>query len=260
MNTSKIELIDSHCHLDFSEFDSKRRELIASCQKLGIIGVIVPGVSAQQPEHLLNFKVQYPQFLHIAFGLHPYFLTQTAETDMQDLILLANQHKKQLCAIGECGIDRSHPNLELQQRIFIAHILLANDLKLPLIVHHRQSHDLIQAAFKQCPPKHGGVIHAFSGSIQIARYYIQHGFKLGVGGIISYERSQKTRETIATIALQSLLIETDAPSMPLFGAQGQPNSPLALIDVFTHLVALRKEPAEEIAEQLRQSCSEIFRI
>jgi len=260
VNTSTIELIDSHCHLDFSEFDSNRGELITSCQQQGIISLIVPGVSAQQSLSLLNFKAQAPSFVNIAFGLHPYFLTQTADADMQVLTQLAHQYNKQLCAIGECGIDRAQPNLELQQRIFIAHIALANDLKLPLIVHHRQSHDLIQAAFKQCPPKHGGVIHAFSGSKEIANYYVGFGFKLGIGGIISYERSQKTRETIATIALDSLLIETDAPSMPLFGAQGQPNSPLALIDVFTHLVSLRMEPAAVIAAQLRQSCNDIFRI
>ncbi|WP_353801547.1 TatD family hydrolase, partial [Shigella sonnei] len=110
---------------------------------------------------------------------------------------------------------------QLQIKIFEYHVELANQLELPLIVHHRQSHDLIAQSFKRCKPKYGGVIHAFSGSLQQADYYIKQGFKLGVGGVITYQRAQKTRHVIAQVDPEHLLLETDSPSMPLLGYQGQ---------------------------------------
>ena len=145
--------------------------------------------------------------------------------------------------------------------LFEQQIALANELGLPLIVHHRQSHDLIAQSFKRCKPQFGGVIHAFSGSIQHAQYYIKMGFKLGVDGVITYQRAAKTRSVIASIEPQHLLLETDAPSMPLSGYQGDINTPKRIIDVFSALCTLKyKHDKDLLAEQLYNSCSELFRI
>lgn len=253
-------LIDSHCHFDFSAFDGQREQTIEQCKAGGIERLIVPGVDLIQCLALIKFKEQYADFIDIAFGLHPYFLDRQCDDAMNQLAALCRQHRDLIIAIGECGIDRNQPELAFQSQLFIEHIKLANELELPLIVHHRQSHDLIQAAFKKIRPKFGGIIHAFSGSEQIARYYCDLGFKLGVGGIISYARSHKTQQTLASIPLASLVLETDAPSMPLSGAQGQDNSPLALYEVLSCLQAIRAEPAEQVCQQVYQSTKDIFRI
>ena len=253
-------LIDSHCHFDFSAFDGQREQIVEQCKKSSIERLIVPGIDLIQCQALLEFKTQYPDFVDIAFGLHPYFLNRHKDDAMRQLVTLCWQHRSLIVAIGECGIDRHQPELAFQSQLFIEHILLANELELPLIVHHRQSHDLIQAAFKQVKPQFGGVIHAFSGSEQIAQYYCNLGFKLGVGGVISYARSRKTQQTFAQIPLTSLVLKTDAPSMPLSGAQGQDNSPLALCKVLQCLQAIRSEPADEVSQQVYQSTKDIFRI
>ncbi|WP_105188191.1 TatD family hydrolase [Pseudoalteromonas sp. T1lg48] len=254
-----MRFIDSHCHLDFKEFDDDRAQCIANAQALGVTHCVVPGVSLAQSNKLLTFTKQYPT-TYIGAGLHPYFLEQHQEQHIDELGDLIAANRQTLVAVGECGLDRSVGELEKQQRLFEAHIALANESQLPLIVHHRQSHDLIAAAFKRCPPKFGGVIHAFSGSQQVAESYIKAGFKLGVGGTITYPRAQKTQQALRHVGVEHLLLETDAPSMPLCGYQGRRNTPERLPKVFLALAELlQRQDYHALSEQLYLNCLAFLR-
>ncbi|WP_046003642.1 TatD family hydrolase [Pseudoalteromonas rubra] len=253
-----MRFIDTHCHLDFDELKDQLPQHLADAQALGVERCVVPGVTLAQCRTLPAFAQQYPS-VKIAFGLHPYFMTQHQADDMAQLAELAHQHSSELVAIGECGIDAMVEDIPAQQQLFIEHIALANALKLPLIVHHRKSHHLLAAAFKQLPPQNGGVIHAFSGSLQDANTYLKLGFKLGVGGTISYPRASKTRTTLAQVPLEALVLETDAPSMPLAGYQGQPNVPKRVVEVFEHLCAIREESQQQIAEVVYVTSLSLFR-
>ncbi|KZN65596.1 TatD family hydrolase [Pseudoalteromonas luteoviolacea] len=254
-----MHFIDTHCHLDFAEFGDELDLHIRDAAGLGITEFVVPGITLAQSKSLLDFKQRYHQ-CHIAFGLHPYFLSSDSKKAMEQLWQQAQLHRESLSAIGECGIDAKCDHLVLQQTLFIEHIQLANTLALPLIVHHRQSHHLIAQAFKSVKPQYGGVIHAFSGSVQQAKYYVDMGFKLGMGGTITYPRAQKTRAVIKALPLTSFVLETDAPSMPLNGFQGQPNLPKRLFDVFEHFSSLRDESKQAIAHQLYSSSCALFSI
>ncbi|MBQ4831987.1 TatD family hydrolase [Pseudoalteromonas sp. MMG010] len=253
-----MKFIDTHCHLDFSEFDDNRSKLIRQCMQDGIERFIVPGISLLQSKRLLDLQKQYPP-IKIAMGLHPYFLSQHESDDIDKLFELVKRNKNELVAIGECGLDRSIENLPKQTHLFEQQIEIANTLDLPLIIHHRQSHDLIAQSFKRCRPKTGGVIHAFSGSIQQANYYIKQGFKLGVGGVITYPRAVKTRAVIAQIAPQYLVLETDSPSMPLNGFQGEINTPLHIPIVFKTLSSLKPQIKEDkLAQAVYDSSLAVF--
>ena len=254
-----MQFIDTHCHLDFDEFKGDFQNHVCRAKQLGVHGFVVPGITFKQSKALLSFK-QHNQGVYIAFGLHPYFLAEHQDGDFAKLRSLAIEHRGQLVAIGECGIDASIADIERQKMLFVEHIKLANELSLPLIVHHRQSHHLLMQAFKQVQPKCGGVIHAFSGSLQQAQAYIKLGFKLGVGGTITYERANKTKHAFAQVPLDSLMLETDAPSMPLAGYQGQINLPERLKAVFDCLVAIRNESESEIAKQVYASSCSLFKI
>lgn len=250
-------MIDSHCHLDFSIFDDDRKKLVSDAKKLGISQFVVPGVEASQWQKLTDLSEQYPEF-NYALGIHPYFLKSYKPQHLQHL--RHQLENSSAIAVGECGIDGSLPDLPLQQSIFQAHVELANEFNKPLIVHHRKSHHLILQTFAKTKPQCGGVIHAFSGSKQDALKYIELGFKLGIGGTITYPRANKTRIAVSELPLESLVLETDSPDMPINGFQGQRNEPKRLINVAEALAQLKNTSIANVAEQTQLNTIEIFNL
>ena len=244
-------LIDSHCHLDFRCFDHDRREVLDNCKKLGIDTIVIPGTQASQWQKQINLCHVYPQ-LRFSLGLHPYFLNSFEPAHLVTLINLLEQQQNKVLALGEIGLDQHiEVDWKLQIHVFEQQLMIAEKQSLPVILHHRNSHNELIRILKITQFSHGGIVHAFSGSLQVAQTYIDLGFKIGVGGGITYPRANKTRKTIAQLPLNSLVLETDAPDMPLMGKQGQRNSPEYLPEIFECLLALRKETKQETL----QACS-----
>lgn len=242
-------MIDSHCHLDFTQFDSDRNEQLALCRKLGVSRLLLPGTDVSQWPRLISLCQQHA-ILDFALGLHPYFLAETDDSDIQLLDNALTQQAGKVLAVGEMGIDLSiDTSLSKQISIFQQQIQLAKKHHLPIIVHHRKSHNLIIQTLKQQGFTGGGVIHAFSGSVQEAQTYIEMGFKLGFGGVITYPRAVKTRNVLKQIPLSAVLLETDAPDMPIMGKQGQRNSPTYL-PIILKTVAELVEQSEEVVERV----------
>lgn len=129
-----------------------------------------------------------------------------------------------------------------------------------MILHSRRSHDQLAAMLRQAKLPATGVVHGFAGSLSQAQAFIKLGYAVGVGGTISYERAQKTRQVMAQLPLSSLLLETDAPDMPLQGFQGQPNRPERAAVVFDVLCQLRTESAQEIADALLANTRRVFQL
>src|SRR5690606_37745894 len=135
----------------------------------------------------------------------------------------------------------------IQQQILALHLELAQELKKPLIVHCHKAHNELIAQLKHYQLSAGGVIHAFSGSLEMAQIYRDMGFLLGIGGTITYERAKKTRNAVKHIGLDALVLESDAPDMPLHGRQGQRNSPALIPLIAQALAELQEVPVDEIA-------------
>lgn len=242
--------IDSHCHIDFSCFDHDRRQVLKRCVELGIHTIVMPGTQENRWHQQLKLAKQHPQ-LKVALGLHPYFLQQYQEQHLDILRKLLTEHRQQVVALGEIGLDKAIDiNWQLQTQVFVKQLELAQANALPIILHHRKSHNEIIKLLKDHQFENGGIVHAFSGSLEVANTYIDMGFKLGIGGGITYPRANKTRQTISQIPLSSLVLETDAPDMPINGKQGQRNSPEYLIEIFKVLMALRQEAADTVMQAL----------
>lgn len=252
-----MQLIDSHCHLDFSIFESDLAEVITNANINGVGQFVIPGIDCSQWQGLITFCQNNPN-CHYALGIHPYFLNTYQPQDLEQLAELIN--KTNAIAVGECGIDSAVDNLPLQQQIFAAQVELANQYHKPLIIHHRKSHHLILQTFKTVKPLYGGVIHAFSGSIQDANKYLELGFKLGVGGTITYPRASKTREVIKQLPLEALLLETDSPDMPINGKQGERNEPKYLPLILQQLAQIKGLSPEKVAQQLTFNTQSLFKI
>ena len=244
-------MIDSHCHIDLPAFDEDRAQVLANAAKLGVERMLVPGLSLEHLEPLLALKSQHAM-LDMAAGFHPYFLSHLENEQWQQQLKRMHQwlelHSSDIVAIGEFGMDGalSLP-MDFQERVFVDQLEMASTFKKPVVLHHRKSHNALIRILKANKFTHGGVIHAFSGSAEIAKTYIDMGFLLGIGGTITYPRGAKTRRALESLSLDSFLLETDAPDMPLCGYQGQRNTPERLPLIAQHLSELKQVSVEEVS-------------
>jgi len=260
-----MKYTDSHCHIDFKEFDCDRASVLAQCTANDIHRLIVPSIYPNNWQTVLDLSSKPPADAPDIFpclGIHPWFLNELTEDNLNSLEIKINDNFSKIIGIGECGIDLpiadKYNNLEKQISFFEYQLDLAKQYNLPVIVHHRRTHHLTVPLLKKVSLPRCGIIHAFSGSYQEAKQYIDIGFKLGIGGTITYPRAKKTINTVKRLPLDSLVLETDAPSMPLNGYQGEINSPLKILEVFKHLSELREETPEKIADSIENNINQIF--
>lgn len=253
-----MRFVDTHCHLDFGEFDEDREQVLVRSRELGIEKFVVPGVGKASWGRVKQLADSGKDIFY-GLGLHPWFLEEHSEQDLQ-LLENALHSDSSAVAVGETGLDKTIENMPLQRRFFEAHLRLADQLALPVIVHSHRTHNEVLGAVRHVNYRGRGVIHGFAGSLEEAQQLLKAGFMLGIGGVITYPRAKKTRAAVSQLPLSSLLLETDAPAMPPAGCQGQRNSPENIGRVFDALCEIRSEPAEIIAETVWKNSNGLFRL
>ena len=248
MFTTELAWFDSHCHFDFDAFSCNREQQWQLAQQVGVKGVIIPGISRQQGQALAQFCQNKPWFY--AQGLHPYFLQQHQMTDL-DWLEQQLQTDVNMIAVGEIGLDKvlanSEPQRLLQQQYFTAQIELAQQYNKKVILHIRGRHDEACSYLRQKRFDNGGIVHAFSGSEQQAKAWLDLGFKLGIGGAMTHPRAKKLRRTIRAIPLQAWLLETDSPDMKAAFWANENNSPAAIVFLAACLAALKGVKLADLA-------------
>lgn len=251
-------LIDTHVHLDLAEYRDDLPAVLARSRAAGVGSWIVPAVMTSACAGLPALAAAHPG-LHYAFGLHPWFLTDDLASDLAQLRQAVQARPAGLVAIGECGLDaKVDIPAERQEAALVAQIRLACEHGLPLILHSRGTHEALLGLLGRHRLPAGGVLHAFSGSRQQGEAFIRLGFALGIGGTITYPRAEKTRKAVAQLPVEWLVLETDGPTMPLAGYQGQRNEPARVADVLTELAALRQCTVENLAPALLATTQRIF--
>lgn len=238
-------LIDSHCHLDIAAFDADRAAVIRRAQAAGVQAFVVPGIHRRGWPGLVGCCRQHPG-CHLALGLHPVFQAEHTAADVPALASWIAAERP--VAVGEIGLDFALPQADrrAQQAVFEAQLEIAAAHRLPVILHVRKAHDTVLQALRRHDLP-GGICHAFNGSAQQAAHYETLGFRLGFGGMLTFERSRKLRALAAGLPLDLLVLETDAPDLTVASHQYQRNSPEYLPEILAALAALRPEPIEEIA-------------
>lgn len=239
------QIIDSHCHLDMPAFDKDRQQVLENARAAGVTGFVVPGTTENSWRQILALATREID-IYPALGLHPYFCAEHSVEQVDKLRLLAEREHP--VAIGEIGLDFFRPDLDqaLQLQLFERQLQVAQELALPVILHTRKAHDQVLKLLKKYPLE-GGISHAFNGSWQQARHYIDLGFCLGFGGMLTYERSHRLHKLALQVPLEHIVLETDAPDMPGADHQYQRNSPEYLPEVLDALTKLRSETCAEIA-------------
>ena len=251
-----MRLVDSHCHLDAGEFDADRAAVIDRARAAGVRQQVVPAVNAAGWNKLRDVCASATG-LHAAYGLHP---IDVAAHRPEHLPLLREWiERERPVAIGECGLDFHLGQLDpvLQQRYFAAQLQLAREYDLPLIVHARRAVEAVIVAVRRVGGLRG-VVHSFGGSVEQARQLRDAGFLLGIGGPVTYERATRLRGLAATMPLDALLLESDAPDQPDSLHRGQRNEPARVAFVAETIAALRGEPVHRIAEATTANAERLF--
>ncbi len=251
-------MIDSHCHLDLPAFDDDLNDVILRANHAGVSGFLIPGTTPEGWQKQLTIQSRHTN-IHLAFGIHPWFIRGAPDDAISDLQQTVAAHRGSVCAIGEIGLDATIESPLPEQEVWLlAQLEIAEQFGLPVILHHLKTHHRLPALIKQAGFTCGGVVHAFSGNTQVAAQYVALGFKLGVGGTITYTRGQKTLNAVLQAGLDNILLETDSPDMPVSGYQGQRNEPVRMVKVAEVLAAAFNESVETISARTDNNFRELF--
>lgn len=207
--------IDTHCHLDATEFDADRDAVWQRARAAGVATGVLPAVKVAHFERVRGLAHRHG--LAYALGIHPLCIGEAADEDLDMLrdALARHAGDKHLVAVGEIGLDWFVPGLDRdkQERFYVAQLKLARDAGLPAILHVRRSADGLLAGLRRIDVA-GGIAHAFNGSAQQAQAFVERGWRLGFGGAMTFERARQIRELAATLPDTVPVLETDAPDIP----------------------------------------------
>ena len=247
-------LIDTHCHLDASEFDVDREAVWQSAQQQGVAAVVIPAVTQTSMYPIKDWCTQHAHAV-FALGWHPMYVDQAPSQALTQLAqtltsVLHGPQSRQLVAVGEIGLDfyLTKDNAARQIELFEGQLVLAKQFDLPVILHVRGAIDHVLKYLRKHRVR-GGIAHAFNGSAQQAEQFAALGFKLGFGGAMTWPRARKIRQLAAELPLEWLVLETDAPDIPpvWLGHHGR-NSPDQLKKIAEEMAAIRGLQTSQIIE------------
>lgn len=254
-------LFDSHAHLNDERFDEDREELISSLQEKGVDLVVNPGACIKTSIESVELANKY-DFIYAAVGVHPHDVGDLDDTAIDTLRKLATENEK-VVAIGEIGLDYYYDNYprDIQQKWFIKQIELANELKLPIIIHDRDAHgDTLEIIKKYKSPEIGCVLHCYSGSVELAREYVKMGCYISLSGTVTFKNNKKTKEVAREIPLDRLFIETDSPYMAPTPHRGKRNDP-SLVQFVADTIAVEKGVSyETVCKATKENAKKFFNI
>lgn len=243
-------MIDTHCHLDLPIFDPDRSEVLQRARQAGVETLVLPGIRlADFPRLTALAGPSRP----IALGLHPLHLDQPPLQAIEELEQWIRQSTP--IALGEMGLDHRAPvgRHAEQYAMLVDQLHLAGRYGLPVLLHVVKAHDAVLALLRRTPLPSGGIVHAFNGSLSQAHAYLDLGFRLGFGGVVTRERSKKIRQVAAALPDDALVLETDAPDLPPAGFEGQRNEPAHLGLIVETLATLRKVSKAQVVETTRHN-------
>ncbi|HNQ05382.1 MAG TPA: TatD family hydrolase [Thiobacillaceae bacterium] len=248
--------IDTHCHLDAAEFDPDRDAVYGRAMAAGVTMQVVPAVTRAGFSHVAACCRRYPGCLP-AWGLHPLYIQVHEARHLEALRQQIEMWRP--VAIGEIGLDLFVPGLDLstQEHYFVQQLRLARDFDLPVLLHCRRANDAILKQLRRVRVK-GGIAHAFNGSPQQARVFLELGFRLGFGGAFTWSRATRLRALARELPLEAMVLETDSPDIPPEWLGRGRNEPGELARIAASLADLRGIGVEEVARVTRASAHAVL--
>lgn len=262
------QLYDTHCHLDLPQFEEDLQEVLERANQANVHKVLIPAIQITSSRRAVDLAAQHHQ-VYAAVGVHPNEGNGWTQAKCKELEEIALSSRR-VVAIGEIGLDfyRDRTPREIQQAAFRDQLELAAKLDLPVIIHSRQSIDavlsLIEPWVQSIEAAHPGrdrchgVFHAFEGSLEEGQRVIALGFKLGIGGPITYNSAESRREVVRSLPLESCVLETDAPFLAPHPHRGSRNEPAYVKITASYLANMIEIPFEEVTTITSSAADRLF--
>lgn len=250
-------LVDTHSHLEMTEFDRDREEVIERALKSGVGAIIAVGVTLEDSKAAIALAEKHGA-VYATVGVHPHDANSIEEQTYENLKKLA-AHKK-VVAWGEIGLDffRNRSPRNLQIRRFEEQLSIARELNLPVVIHSREAHAETFEILEKQKGNVRGVLHCFSGDYRMAAKYIDLGYYISIPGTITFPNAGSLVDTAARIPMESLLIETDSPFLTPVPKRGKRNEPAYVAYVAKKISEIRKLTLEEVAKVTTENASDLF--
>ena len=260
-------LTDTHCHLDFNRFDQDRSQVLARAWEAGITRVLNPGIDLESSRAAIDLAEANDQ-IFAAVGVHPNSALAWNENTMAEMEVLARNPK--VVAIGEIGLDyyRDRAPRDLQKQVFLMQLDLAASLQLPVVIHNRQSMwDMVKIlvewqarlVVEGLPlAEQPGVLHSYSDEVEPALRAIEHNFFIGFTGPVTFTNARDLQRVAATLPIEQVLIETDAPFLAPHPFRGKRNEPARVLLVAEKIAELKKQPFNTIARVTTENAARLF--
>lgn len=249
---------ESHAHYDDARYDEDRDEVLKGLKDEGVTKVINVGSSIKGSKRSIELAKKY-DYMYAAVGVHPHDVKSLKEDDLERITLLATY--KDVVAIGEIGLDYyyDHSPCEIQKLWFREQIEIAKGIGLPVIIHSRDAaQDTYDIIKEKQAYENGGVIHCYSGSVEMALAYIKLGMYIGVGGVVTFSNAKTLKEVVKAIPLTSILLETDCPYLAPMPHRGQRNDSRYLKYIAKEIADIKGVSVEEVARVTYENSVKLF--
>ncbi|MDO5017897.1 MAG: TatD family hydrolase [Lagierella massiliensis] len=250
-------MIDSHAHLDDEKFNVDREEVIQKLQEKFVKYVINPSSDMESSKRVVELSKEYEN-IFAAVGVHPHEAEDFESKDLEKLRELAKNPK--VVAIGEIGLDYFYDNSprEIQKEVFKKQLQLSVELKLPVIIHTREAMGDTFDILNEFKGKVSGVMHCYTGSIEMAKRFMELGFYISIAGPVTFKNATNVKDMAKQIPLDKLLIETDSPYLTPVPNRGKRNDPSNVLYVADMLANLKEISIDEIIENSRENTIKLF--
>lgn len=255
-----MQLIDTHTHLYLPEFDNDRDEVVNMALNRDVRKLLMPNIDIYSVKTMIKVESRYPGICHSMIGLHPASVKNDYLSQLDQLEKLASKHK--FIAVGETGIDLYWDKTFIQEQLeaFDRQVAFALELNLPVVIHSRKSFPVIFSLLERFKGRElKGVFHAFSGNIEDAEKAISMGFKLGIGGIVTFKNSGLD-EVVKEVGPENIVLETDSPYLAPAPYRGKRNESSYILLIAGKLAEIAGMTTEEVASITYNNSIELFNI
>ncbi len=252
-------IFETHAHYDDEAFDEDREKLLEELPEKGVCGVITAGADLKSSVASVQLAERYP-YIYAAVGVHPENISETPEENfVSELEKLINNHQK-VVAVGEIGLDYHfrQDNKEIQKEVFLKQIELANKHNLPVLVHDREAHGDAMEILNNTKPK--GIVHCFSGSVEMAKEVVKLGMYLGIGGVVTFKNARTIVDVVREMPLDAMVLETDAPYMAPVPFRGKRCDSSMIKYIAEKIAEVKEVSVEEVLKVTKANAIKLFGI